>query len=54
MPPPNTRQQGSRPEVMPPQEPQAPEQEPQAPKQEPPAESGMDKASNFMKGLFGR
>ena len=47
MPPPNTRQQGNRPEVMTPQEPPTPEQE-QAP------QSDMDKATNFMKGLFGR
>ena len=47
MPPPNTRQPAARPEVVTPQEPQAPEQEP-AP------QSDMDKASNFMKGLFGR
>lgn len=47
MPPPNTRQPGMRPEVMTPQEPPTPEQEP-------PAESGVDKATNFMKGLFGR
>jgi hypothetical protein len=47
MPPPSTRQQGTRPEVVTPQEPPAPEQEP-------PSESGVDKATNFMKGLFGR
>ena len=47
MPPPNTRQQGTRPEVVAPQEPQAPEQEQ-------PSQSDMDKATNFMKGLFGR
>jgi hypothetical protein len=47
MPPPNTRQPATRPEVVTPQEP--PTQE-----QEPPAESGVDKATNFMKGLFGR
>jgi len=47
MPPPNTRQPGTRPEIVTPQEPPAPEQEP-------PAESGVDKATNFMKGLFGR
>jgi uncharacterized protein DUF4412 len=47
MPPPNTRQPGTRPEIVTPQEPPAPEQET-------PAESGVDKATNFMKGLFGR
>lgn len=47
MPPPSSRQQGTRPEVMTPPEPPAPEQEP-------PSESGVDKATNFMKGLFGR
>jgi hypothetical protein len=46
-PPPSTRQQGTRPEVMTPQEPAAPEPEP-------PAESDVEKATNFMKGLFGR
>ncbi len=46
MPPPNARQQGARPEAMPPQEPPAPEQEQ-------PAESDMEKANKFMKGLFG-
>jgi len=45
-PPPNTRQQGTRPEAMQPQEPQPSEQEP-------PAESDMEKANKFMKGLFG-
>jgi hypothetical protein len=45
-PPPSTRKPGSRPEVVTPQENPAPE--PEAP-----AESGVDKASNFMKGLFG-
>lgn len=49
MPPPNTRQPSTRPEIVTPQEPQAPVPEP-----EPPAESGVDKATNFMKGLFGR
>ena len=48
-PPPNTRQQGTRPEVMTPQEPAAPEP---APTREEP--SDMEKAGNFMKGLFGR
>ena len=47
-PPPNMGRGQGRPEVKPPQETQP------APEQEPPAESGMDKASNFMKGLFGR
>ncbi|HET8720858.1 MAG TPA: DUF4412 domain-containing protein [Nitrospira sp.] len=47
MPPPSTRQQGTRPEIVTPQEPPAPEQEP-------PAESDMEKAGKFMKGLFGR
>jgi hypothetical protein len=47
MPPPNTRQQGTRPEVVAPQEPPAPEQEPAS-------QSDMDKATNFMKGLFGK
>jgi hypothetical protein len=46
MPPPSTRKPGSRPEVVTPQE--TPAQEPEAP-----AESGVDKATNFMKGLFG-
>jgi hypothetical protein len=46
MPSPSTRKSGSRPEVVPPQETPAPE--PEAP-----AESGVDKATNFMKGLFG-
>ena len=46
MPPPSTRKPGSRPEVVTPQEPATPE--PEAP-----AESGVDKATNFMKGLFG-
>jgi hypothetical protein len=45
-PPPNTRQQGTRPEAMQPQEPPPSEQEP-------PAESDMEKANKFMKGLFG-
>jgi len=46
-PPPNTR--GTRPEVMTPQEAQP------APEPEPPAEdSTAEKATNFMKGLFGR
>jgi len=49
MPPPNTRQQGSRPEVMPPQETQ-----PTPERETPPEESTADKATNFMKGLFGR
>ena len=47
MQPPNARQPGTRPEIVTPQEPPAPEQEP-------PTESGVDKATNFMKGLFGR
>jgi hypothetical protein len=49
-PPPGARKPGSRPEVMTPQatEP-APESSPAA--QEP---SDMDKATNFMKGLFGK
>jgi len=46
-PPSNPRQQGTRPEAMQPQE--APPQE-----QEPPADSDMEKASKFMKGLFGQ
>lgn len=46
MPPPSTRKPSSRPEVVTPQE--TPAQEPEAP-----AESGVDKATNFMKGLFG-
>jgi hypothetical protein len=46
-PPPNSRPQGMRPEAMPPQEPRPSEQEP-------PADSDMDKASKFMKGLFGQ
>ena len=46
-PPPSTRKSGSRPEVVTPQETPAPE--PEAP-----AESGVDKATNFMKGLFGQ
>lgn len=45
-PPPNTRRPGTRPEVVTPQETPAPE--PEAP-----PESGVDKATNFMKGLFG-
>ena len=45
-PPPSTRQPGTRPEIMTPQE--TPTPEPEAP-----AESGVDKATNFMKGLFG-
>lgn len=45
-PPPGTRQPGTRPEIMTPQE--TPPPEPEAP-----AESGVDKATNFMKGLFG-
>jgi hypothetical protein len=45
-PPPNTRQPGTRPQVMTPQEPAAPEQQP--------PESDVEKATNFMKGLFGR
>ena len=47
MPPPNTRQPATRPEIVTPQEPAAPEQQP-------PAESDMEKAGKFMKGLFGR
>ncbi|HKT36534.1 MAG TPA: DUF4412 domain-containing protein [Nitrospira sp.] len=47
MPPPNSRQPATRPEIVTPQEPAAPEQEP-------PAESDMEKAGKFMKGLFGR
>lgn len=46
-PPPSTRRPGSRPEVVTPQEAPAPESEA-------PAESEMDKASKFMKGLFGQ
>ena len=46
-PPPNSRQQGTRPEAMQPQEPPPSEQEP-------PADSDMEKASKFMKGLFGQ
>ena len=46
MPPPSTR--GTRPEIVTPQEPPAPEQE------APAEESTADKATNFMKGLFGR
>ena len=45
-PPPNARKPGSRPEVVVPQETPAPEPE-AAP------ESEVDKATNFMKGLFG-
>ena len=45
-PPPNARKPGSRPEVVVPQETPAPE--PQAA-----PESEVDKATNFMKGLFG-
>jgi uncharacterized protein DUF4412 len=45
-PPPSTRKSGASPEVVTPQETPAPE--PEAP-----AESGVDKATNFMKGLFG-
>jgi hypothetical protein len=45
-PPPSTRKSGSRPEVVTPQD--TPTPEPEAP-----AESGVDKATNFMKGLFG-
>jgi hypothetical protein len=45
-PPPNMRQSGTRPEIMTPQEPPAVEPEP-------PAESDVEKATNFMKGLFG-
>lgn len=48
-PPPSTRRQGSRPEVVTPQETQ-PAPEPEAPAEE----STADKAGNFMKGLFGR
>ncbi|BCA54592.1 hypothetical protein W02_17320 [Nitrospira sp. KM1] len=44
---PSTRQSGTRPEVVMPQE-------TPAPNPEPPAESEVDKATNFMKGLFGR
>ena len=47
MPSPNTRQPGMKPEVVTPQEPPALEQEP-------PPQSDMDKATNFMKGLFGK
>jgi len=47
MPPPTTRQPGTRPEVVTPQEPPASEQEPHP-------QSDMDKATNFMKGLFGK
>ena len=47
MPAPNTREPGMRPEVVTPQEPPASEQEP-------PPQSDMDKATNFMKGLFGK
>jgi hypothetical protein len=47
MPPRNVRQPGSRPEPMTPQEP--PASEPEAP-----PESDVEKATNFMKGLFGR
>jgi uncharacterized protein DUF4412 len=46
MPPPNTRRPGTRPEMVTPQETPAPESEA-------PPESGVDKATNFMKGLFG-
>lgn len=45
-PPPSSRKPGSRPEVVTPQETPAPE--PEAP-----AESDMEKAGKFMKGLFG-
>lgn len=48
-PPPSTRRPGTRPEVVTPQETPAPEPEP--PAQEP---SDMEKAGNFMKGLFGK
>ena len=48
-PPPNMGRGQGRPQVMPPQETQpAPERE------TPPEESTADKATNFMKGLFGR
>ena len=47
MPSPNARQPGMKPEVVTPQEPPASEQEP-------PPQSDMDKATNFMKGLFGK
>jgi hypothetical protein len=47
--PPNMGKGQGRPQVMPPQEPQP------TPEPEPPAEeSTTDKATNFMKGLFGR
>ena len=46
-PPRNTRQPGTSPEVMTPPEP--PVSEPEAP-----AESDMEKAGKFMKGLFGQ
>jgi Domain of unknown function (DUF4412) len=48
--PPNMRQPGTRPEVVTPQE-TTPSPESQPPAEEP---SDMEKASKFMKGLFGR
>jgi hypothetical protein len=47
---PGMRQPGTRPEVVTPQE-TTPTPEPQPPAEEP---SDMDKATNFMKGLFGK
>jgi hypothetical protein len=46
-PPPNMSRGQGRPQVIPPQETQP------APDAEPPAESDVEKATNFMKGLFG-